>query len=82
MAVKDYPIDFGSEERNKQIVYSPHDYGPLVYEQPWFEGGFTYESLYEDPGMTTGSTLKKRILHPSSSASGEASWTEAPTRSG
>ena len=48
MAVKDYPIDFGSEERNKQIVYSPHDYGPLVYEQPWFEGGFTYESLYED----------------------------------
>ena len=48
MAVKDYPIDFGSEERNKQIVYSPHDYGPLVYEQPWFEGGFTYDSLYKD----------------------------------
>ena len=48
MAVKDYPIDFGSEERNKQIVYSPHDYGPLVYEQPWFEGRFTYDSLYED----------------------------------
>ena len=48
MAVKDYPIDFGSEERNKQIVYSPHDYGPLVYEQPWFEGGFSYDSLYKD----------------------------------
>ena len=48
MAVKDYPIDFGSEERNKQIVYSPHDYGPLVYEQPWFEGGFTFDSLYND----------------------------------
>ena len=48
MAVKDYPIDFGSPERNKQIVYSPHDYGPRVYEQPWFEGGFTYESLYKD----------------------------------
>ena len=48
MAVKDYPIDFGSEARNKQIVYSPHDYGPLVYEQPWFEGGFTYDSLYQD----------------------------------
>ena len=48
MAVKDYPIDFGSEERNKQIVYSPHDYGPLVYEQPWFEGGFTFDSLYKD----------------------------------
>ncbi len=48
MAVKDYPIDFGSKERNKQVVYSPHDYGPLVYEQPWFEGGFTYDSLYKD----------------------------------
>ena len=47
-AVADYPIDFGSPERNAQIVYSPHDYGPTVYAQPWFEGGFTYESLYED----------------------------------
>ena len=48
MGVKDYPIDFGSPERNKQIVYSPHDYGPRVYEQPWFKDGFTYESLYKD----------------------------------
>ena len=48
MGVKDYPIDFGSYVRNKQIVYSPHDYGPRVYEQPWFKGGFTYESLYKD----------------------------------
>ena len=48
MAVKKYPIDFGSEERNAQIVYSPHDYGPKVFEQPWFEGGFTYDSLMKD----------------------------------
>ena len=48
MAVRKYPIDFGSPERNAQIVYSPHDYGPRVYEQPWFEGGFTYESLMKD----------------------------------
>lgn len=47
-AVADYPIDFGSEERNAQIVYSPHDYGPSVYQQPWFEDGFTYESLMDD----------------------------------
>lgn len=47
-AVADYPIDFGSPERNAQVVYSPHDYGPAVYAQPWFEGGFTYESLYDD----------------------------------
>ncbi|MCH4154167.1 MAG: cellulase family glycosylhydrolase [Mageeibacillus sp.] len=48
MGVRDYPVDLGSDERNAQIVYSPHDYGPRVYEQPWFEGGFTYDSLYED----------------------------------
>ncbi len=48
MAVKDFPIDFGDETRNRQVVYSPHDYGPLVYEQPWFTGGFTYDSLYKD----------------------------------
>ena len=46
--VKDYPVDFGSADRNDQIVYSPHDYGPAVYEQPWFEGDYTYESLQED----------------------------------
>ena len=48
MAVRDYPIDFGSAAKNAQIVYSPHDYGPLVYQQPWFSGGFDYDSLYED----------------------------------
>ena len=48
MAVRKYPIDFGSPERNAQIVYSPHDYGPIVYEQPWFQGGFTYDSLMKD----------------------------------
>ena len=48
MGVKDYPIDLGSEAFNKQIVYSPHDYGPTVYKQPWFEKEFTYESLKKD----------------------------------
>ncbi len=46
--VKDYPIDFGTTERNAQIVYSPHDYGPSVYAQPWFSKDFTFESLKED----------------------------------
>jgi aryl-phospho-beta-D-glucosidase BglC (GH1 family) len=32
--VKDYPVDIG--EYTKQIVYSPHDYGPEVYKQSWF----------------------------------------------
>ncbi len=44
--VKDYPIDLGVYQ--SQVVYSPHDYGPLVYAQPWFEKDFTTETLYED----------------------------------
>ena len=33
---------------NNTLVYSPHDYGPTVYEQPWFEGGYTFDSLMDD----------------------------------
>ncbi|SMF64497.1 Aryl-phospho-beta-D-glucosidase BglC, GH1 family [Alteromonadaceae bacterium Bs31] len=34
---------------NEQIMYSPHDYGPAVYMQPWFKDGqFTRESLEAD----------------------------------
>ncbi len=36
--VKDYPINLGKYQ--KQLVYSPHDYGPLVYEQSWFKDDF------------------------------------------
>ena len=45
-AVKDFPIDLGKYQN--KLVYSPHDYGPTVYEQPWFQGGYTYESLMKD----------------------------------
>ena len=31
-----------------KLVYSPHDYGPAVFQQTWFEGDYTMESLYED----------------------------------
>ena len=43
---KDYPIDLG--EHQDQLVYSPHDYGPLVWTQEWFYDGFTQETLLED----------------------------------
>jgi len=46
--VRDYPIDFGNADYNDQIVYSPHDYGPLVFEQTWFYDGFTQETLLAD----------------------------------
>lgn len=45
--VKDYPVTLEGDYQ-KQIVYSPHDYGPTVYMQDWFQGDFTKESLYED----------------------------------
>lgn len=44
--VRDYPIDLG--EHQDQLVYSPHDYGPLVYEQTWFYDGFTQDTLMDD----------------------------------
>lgn len=44
--VADYPIDLGKYQ--DQLVYSPHDYGPAVYQQPWFANGYDYESLYRD----------------------------------
>ncbi|MBQ3841106.1 MAG: cellulase family glycosylhydrolase [Ruminiclostridium sp.] len=44
--VKDYPVDLGKYQN--KLVYSPHDYGPTVYRQPWFEGTFTFESLMKD----------------------------------
>lgn len=44
--VKDYPIDLG--KHSDKLVYSPHDYGPAVYAQPWFEDGYNYDSLMED----------------------------------
>ena len=44
--VKDYPVDLGKNQN--KVVYSPHDYGPAVYEQPWFQGGFNYDSLIAD----------------------------------
>lgn len=44
--VRDFPIDLGANQ--DQLVYSPHDYGPLVHLQPWFKGEFDRESLERD----------------------------------
>lgn len=44
--VKDYPVDLGKYQN--KLVYSPHDYGPAVYAQPWFQGGYTFDSLMKD----------------------------------
>ena len=34
--MEEFPIDLGSDELNKKIVYSPHVYGPDAFVQPYF----------------------------------------------
>jgi len=42
----DYPINLGIYQN--KLVYSPHDYGSSVYDQPWFYPGFNKATLMED----------------------------------
>ena len=44
--VRDYPVNLGKYQ--DKLVYSPHDYGPAVYNQPWFYSGYNYDSLMKD----------------------------------
>ena len=44
--VADHPINLGANQ--DQLVYSPHDYGPLVYNQPWFDKPFDKTTLTND----------------------------------
>ncbi|QNE23145.1 cellulase family glycosylhydrolase [Kribbella qitaiheensis] len=44
--VAQHPINLGQYQH--QLVYSPHDYGPLVYEQPWFTGDWNRTTLERD----------------------------------
>ena len=70
--VKDYPVDLG--EYQSQLVYSPHDYGPLVYEQAWFhlEGEkpnftsyeFDEESLLDEYWRDTWAYLVEDKISP------------------
>lgn len=47
--VKDYPITLKSPlTGHSQLVYSPHEYGPSVYAQPWFDKDFTLQTLLDD----------------------------------
>ena len=41
-----YEIDLG--ENQDQLVYSPHDYGPAVYKQEWFNKDFTEQTILDD----------------------------------
>ncbi len=60
--VKDYPIDLGP--LNSQIVYSPHDYGPSVYAQTWFDKDFTTQTLLDDYWYDTWAYIDDQGIAP------------------
>ncbi|MDE5564566.1 MAG: glycoside hydrolase family 5 protein, partial [Oscillospiraceae bacterium] len=62
--VKDYPINFGSKELNSKIVYSPHDYGPSVYNQTWFDKDFTTQTLLDDYWYDTWAYINDQDIAP------------------
>lgn len=62
--VKDYPVDFGSNTLNRQIVYSPHDYGPSVYNQTWFDKDFTTQTLLDDYWYDTWAYINDQDIAP------------------
>lgn len=60
--VRDYPIDLG--EYQSQLVYSPHDYGPGVYNQTWFQKDFTTQTLLDDYWYDTWAFINKEEIAP------------------
>ncbi len=65
--VRDNPVDIGKFK--SQIVYSPHDYGPLVWKQKWFymdddSKTFSRESLLEDYWYDTWAYLVEEKMYP------------------
>lgn len=62
--VRDYPVDFGSASMNSQIVYSPHDYGPSVYAQTWFDKDFTTQTLLDDYWYDTWAYVNAEDIAP------------------
>ncbi len=60
--VNDYPIDLGKYQ--DKLVYSPHDYGPTVYQQPWFEGNYTFDSLKKDCWNDNWLFIKNKDIAP------------------
>lgn len=65
--VKDYPIDLGKYQ--SQLVYSPHDYGPLVYAQTWFylddpDKTFDRDSLMADVWKDNWFFIQEQEISP------------------
>ena len=64
---RDYPVDLGQYQ--SQLVYSPHDYGPEVWEQEWFylddpSKTFTRQTLLDDYWYDTWAYLVEENISP------------------
>lgn len=59
---REYPVDLGKGQ--SQLVYSPHDYGPLVWEQDWFNKDFTRQTLLDDYWYDTWAYLIEEKISP------------------
>lgn len=65
--VRKLPVDIG--KYNKQIVYSPHDYGPEVYKQTWFylddsSKTFSRQTLLDDYWYDTWAYIAEEHIAP------------------
>ena len=59
---RDYPVNLGKYQ--SQLVYSPHDYGPLVWKQDWFAKDFSRETLLDDYWRDTWAYLAEEKISP------------------
>lgn len=64
---REFPVDLG--EYQSQLVYSPHDYGPEVWEQTWFyldepDKTFSRETLLDDYWYDTWAYLVEENIAP------------------
>ncbi|MFD6420210.1 glycoside hydrolase family 6 protein [Streptomyces sp. NPDC060194] len=59
---KDHPVNLGANQ--DQLVYSPHDYGPLVFQQPWFQGDWNRQTLERDVWDPNWLYLHKQNVSP------------------
>ncbi len=60
--VRKDPVNLG--EHQSQLVYSPHDYGPLVYNQTWFDKDFTTQTLLDDYWYDTWAFICEEHIAP------------------
>lgn len=61
--VREWPIKLEGTG-NSQIVYSPHDYGPSVYDQTWFAKDFTEQTLLDDYWRDTWEFINHEEIAP------------------